>query len=134
VPTVTPTIVNSGGQTIVTLSFSGANTEPGTFSLTDGIYKLTLNSAFIVNGSGQAFDGDADGNPGGNFLFPFHRLFGDSNGDATVNASDFADFGSGFGFSISNPSFNSAFDYNEDGAVNALDFGEFGNRFGKTLL
>ncbi len=132
-PTVTPTVLSAPGQpTLIRLDYSGAGLDLGGPSLSDGDYRLTLNSALILNGGGQAFDGDADGNPGGDFLFPFHRLFGDINGDRTVDGSnDFAAFGSVFGSTGPNLV---AFDYNADGTVDgSTDFAQFGARFGLTL-
>ncbi len=64
-------------------------------SLADGQYDLTIISAKVQSG-GVALDGDGDGSAGGDFRSRatdnFFRLFGDSNGDAVVDAIDAAAF------------------------------------------
>jgi hypothetical protein len=57
-----------------------------------------------------------------------YRLFGDSNGDGNVNATDFANFRTVFGLG------SSIFDFNKDGQTNAADFAQFRARFGLTLV
>jgi len=52
------------------------------------------------------------------------RLFGDANGDANVNSTDFALFRSTFGLGAS------IFDFNYDSSTNSDDFSEFRKRFG----
>jgi hypothetical protein len=88
-----------------------------------------------VNGpDGQALDGDGDGTPGDNFITPdagpgrLHRLFGDNDGDADVDATDFGAFRAAFGGSS-----NLAFDSDNDGDVDATDFGQFRARFGSSV-
>jgi hypothetical protein len=55
------------------------------------------------------------------------RLFGDSDGNGTVNSTDFATFRTFFGIG---PSFS---DFNNDGQTNSDDFAEFRKRFGLTI-
>ena len=131
-PTVNATSEVVNGKTIATLTFSGDGLDTGN-SLQDGNWRLTLNGAFIITSTGQQYDGDADGNPGGNYVFNFHRLFGDANGDRTVDGSDFSLFGNSFGLTNGQAGFNPAFDGNVDGTVDGTDFAQFGNRFGITL-
>ena len=131
-PTVNATSEVVSGRTVATLTFSGAGLDTGN-SLQDGNWRLTLNGAFIITSTGQQYDGDADGNPGGNYVFNFHRLFGDANGDRTVDGSDFSLFGNSFGLTNGQAGFNPAFDGNVDGTVDGTDFAQFGNRFGITL-
>ena len=65
--TVTPTVDNSSGRSVVTLTFSGAFVNSAG-SLEDGNYQLTV-FGDQVTGSGGAFDGDNDGVAGGDFVF-----------------------------------------------------------------
>jgi uncharacterized delta-60 repeat protein len=118
--------VENGGTVVVLTNFTGSETEFG--SLRDGRYTLTALAAQISAG-GQALDGDADGAPGGNFVFGdaqgLFRFYGDINGDRHV---DIADFGL-FSQSIFNPgSYNAAFDFNNDGVIDIADFGQFSLR------
>jgi hypothetical protein len=73
---------------------------------------------------------DAAGSDG---TFDFHRLFGDSDGNGTVDSNDFADFGSIFGATTGAPSFLPAFDYDNNGTVDSIDLAQFGGRFGITI-
>jgi len=59
------------------------------------------------------------------------RMYGNTNNDTTVDATDFGQFGNSFGGTFV-PGVN-PFDWNTDGTVDATDFGQFGNRFGRTL-
>jgi glycosidase len=113
-------------QTIVRLTFSGAGTFGG--SLVDGRFTLAVNSAVITDGFGQALDGDGDGLAGGAYAAEFHRLFGDIDGDADVDAADFAAFRGAFGGVT-----NLAFDFDGDGDVDAADFAAFRQRFGSSV-
>jgi len=104
----------------VTLTFSGANTDFG--SLADGNYTLTV-IASGVSGIGN-LDGNGDGVGGDDYVFTFHRLFGDGNGDKRVDSADFALFRQAFGIP------GIFFDFNNDGQTNSTDFVEFRKRFG----
>ena len=58
------------------------------------------------------------------------RLFGDSNGDGTVNLDDYFAFSSAYGTSVGDPGFVPAFDGNCDSTINLDDFFAFSSRFG----
>jgi len=117
--------------THVTLTFNGALSEFG--SLEDGLYTLTVFSSKVSNANGN-LDGNGDGASGDDFVLvgntatnKLFRLFGDADGNATVNSEDFAVFRSFFGIG---PSF---FDFQNDSQTNSDDFAEFRKRFGVTL-
>jgi hypothetical protein len=103
--------ITSASPTSVRLTF------PGGASLADGKYSLTIHSGSIGNG---LFGGD--------YTLTFHRLFGDSDGDADVDAIDFVAFRFAYG------SNSWVFDSNGDGLVNAIDFIQFRTRFGISLV
>ena len=109
--TVIPAIDNSTGRTIVTLSFSGEFVSGGG-SLADGNYQITVRSDLISTLSGDALDGDGDGEAGGNFVFGdeerdgFFRLFGDNNGDRIVSTLDLLNFHKTYLDTIADSSFN----------------------------
>jgi ELWxxDGT repeat protein len=116
-----------GGVTVVTLnSFIGSATEFG--SLADGRYTLTaLASQISANGQQMANNyifGDAQG------LF---RMFGDVNGDRTVNGLDLGFFRNAFGSQSGEVNYLSYFDFNGDGVINGFDLGQFRTRFGTML-
>lgn len=75
-------------STTVTLTFGGSMTQFG--SLIDGNYQLTIAANKIATFGG--LDGDADGVAGDNFTAQLQRLFGDANGDHSVNNDDFNTF------------------------------------------
>lgn len=115
----------------VTLTFnSGTSVDFG--SLADGLYTLKVVAAKVNSGN---FDGNNDGTTGDDYQLigdpatnKLFRLFGDADGNATVNSDDFAAFRSFFG--VTGP----AFDFDGNGVVNSDDFAEFRKRFGITLM
>jgi hypothetical protein len=104
--------------------------------LADGRYTLTAIAGQISSG-GQAIDGNGDGTPGDNYTFGdpqgLFRMFGDVNGDRTVNGLDLGFFRNAFGTSAGDTNFLSYFDYNGDGVINGFDLGQFRTRFGTVL-
>jgi hypothetical protein len=121
----------TGGETVVTLTFSGSQTSYG--SLNDGEYQLTIDGTKVQDSvSGTNLDGANDGSPGSNYVFGaaaadnFFRLFGDSNGDRTVSALDLARFKQSY---LTPANYLWYFDYNGDGQVTALDLAMFKLRY-----
>lgn len=124
-------IDNTGPGTVATLSFTGGPLNNG--SLQDGRYTLTVLASQVNAGN---FDGDGNGTPGDNFTLTgnpatnkLFRLFGDSDGNGTVDSTDFAALGTFFGQSVT----NNPFDYDINNTINADDLGFFGNRFGTSI-
>jgi hypothetical protein len=112
-------------QTIAKLTFSGAFTEGSATNptLVDGNYTLTVLSSQITGGLN-----------GGDNVTSFFRLYGDINGDRTVNGLDLALFRSAFGTSLGNANYVDYLDFNGDGAINGLDLAAFRTRFGTSLV
>jgi len=135
--TATTRVVN--GVTEVTLSgFSGAEASAGG-SLNDGRYTLAALAASITANVVQ-LDGNGDGVGGDDFVFAdggtaggLFRLFGDVNGDRTVNITDLTAFRNAFGATTSDPNYQSFLDFNGDGVINLADLTQFRNRFGIIL-
>jgi ELWxxDGT repeat protein len=124
---VTATASIVGGVTVVTLDgFTGSATEFG--SLADGRYTLTaLASQISANGQHMTSDyifGDEQG---------LYRMFGDMNGDRTVNGLDFGSFKDAFGTQTGDAHYLSFLDFDGDGVINGFDFGQFRSRFGTIL-
>ncbi len=121
---------------VVTLTFTNGGTIPleASGSVPDGRYQITLVAANI-QGSGGVLDGNGNGVAGDDAIISFHRLFGDFNGDATVDGStDFSQFGTAFGSSSPSSLYRDFFDFNSDGVIDgAIDFVHFGARFGSTI-
>src|SRR5207244_1994171 len=116
----------------VTLSFAPGGvvaTDPAG-SLADGVYQLTIVASSVQDAAGNLLDGNGDGTGGDNYQTPMSgtgrifRLYGDSNGDGTVAASDFIQFRLAFGGT------SSIFDFDGNLSTDALDFGQFRLRFG----
>ncbi len=111
---VTP---GSGNSNAITLKFQNVSSGGVEFaSLADGRWQLAI--------------------PSLNYTSPLNdpnlrRLFGDINGDGTIDGpNDFSAFGAAFGItSVASP-----FDFNNDGTIDGSnDFSAFGARFGLTL-
>jgi hypothetical protein len=117
-------------NTMVTLTFTGGAVDNK--SLADGRYTLTI----LANQfSGDGFDGNGDGVPGDNYQLVgapgtapnLFRLFGDVDGNGSVDANDFIIFRQYFG------GYLFAFDFDGDGSVSANDFAQFRLRFGGSI-
>jgi len=114
----------TGPGTVVVLSFTGGPVDGN--SLADGRYTLTA-LAGQISAPGGSLDGNADGTGGDDFAFALHRLFGDADGDADVDATDLGAFRLSFGAAAV------AFDFDGDGDVDAADFSAFRQRFGTSV-
>lgn len=108
-----------GMVTSVMLTFDNANgtaasatVESG--SLADGRWQLAIPS--------QSFTSTLN-DPG------LRRFFGDLDNSGSVDATDFAAFGGGFGATGS----NSQVDFDNNGLIDATDLAAFGGRFGFTI-
>jgi hypothetical protein len=95
-------------------------------SLTDGVYSYTIDH-LKVHGATGTMSADYAG-------AMFHRLFGDVNGNKTVNNADFTVFRGTFLRSSPDPLYLPAFDFENNGTVNNADFTQFRNRFLKSVV
>jgi hypothetical protein len=140
------TSTDSQGRTVVTLTFSGSETDPlngANPSLADGRYSLGITAASVFGPTGATLDGDADGAAGGNYISPpdnadgtglhLFRLYGDIDGSATVNAYDFGQFRLAYGTNSADAAYAAAFDADGSGAINAFDYGQFRLRYGSSV-
>ena len=130
---------NTTGRSVVTLGFSGGQTQSG--SLADGNYQLTIDADNIHDSdTGTSLDGDGHGSFGGNRVFgalaadKFFRLYGDSDGDRDVDASDYGWFRTTMNKTSASSGFLWYFDCDGDNDVDASDFGQFRTRMSKRLL
>jgi hypothetical protein len=108
-----------GGVTwVVTFSGSGVVNN----SIADGVYDLTLNHAAVTDAQGQALAADR--------VDTFSRLYGDSNGDGTVNNADTFQLRKTFGLSAGATGYLAYLDYTGSGTVTNADVFQFRRRFG----
>ena len=113
------------GKTVATITF-----DPGTSvihrntinTLADGNYRLDVIASLItLAGGGQPMAQNY--RFGANAADDFFRLFGDENGDGTVNIFDFSNgFLPAFGSSDGASNYRDEWDANGDGIVNIFDF------------
>jgi hypothetical protein len=107
-----------GGLTWV-VTFSGAGVVNN--SIADGVYDLTLNAAAVTDAGGQVLSaGRTD---------TFFRLYGDTNGDGTVNNTDTFQAKNTFLKSAGDAGYLAYLDYNGDGTVNNTDTFQLKKRF-----
>jgi hypothetical protein len=111
-----------GGLTWV-VTFSGPSVIGG--SIADGVYDLILNHAAVTDSAGNTLAADR--------VDTFFRLYGDTNGDGTVNNADTFKLRATFGLSAGAAGYLAYLDYNGDGTVNNADVFQFRNRFGTTF-
>ena len=104
-------------------TFTGSQFLNG--SLADGSYMLTVHAAGVTDSFGQTMAADQ--------RYSFFRLFGDFDGNGTVNNADFFQFKKTFGKKSADPGFLSLFDYDGNGTVNNSDFFQFKKRFGTKI-
>jgi Dockerin type I domain len=136
----------ANGHTRLTLTFSGALTRPNVLgavpnALVDGNYQLLI-SASKIRTAGRAveFDGDRNGQAGGNFILgtqaidKFFAYYGDINGDRTLNLIDYTAFRNAYGKTSASSDYRIELDYNLDGIINLPDYTQFRNRYGKIQL
>jgi subtilisin family serine protease len=119
------------GTTRVVLTFGGPSLEAG--SLSDGRYSLSINGAQVLDDFGNAVDAAGNGVAGSTRGVAFFRFFGDSNGDAIVDAIDFLAFRTAY---VSNNATgaNSIYDFDGDGKFTTADLTAFNVRFNKRRL
>jgi hypothetical protein len=138
------------GRTVVTLTFTGADTDPvsgqngGALSLADGRYQLTVLAGSIVGGNGLALDGDANGSSGGDYVSAadsyqgsgphLYRLYGDATGDGVNDPSDLNFFRNTFNVNNTQAAFIAYLDANNDGVVDPTDLNEYRTRFNRNVF
>ena len=119
------------GDTIVTLTF-GSLTRNASGFLVDGNYELTVDGSKVRRaGTGLTL--------GGEFVYgdsadeAFYSLYGDNNGDRSVNVFDLLALRQTYSASTGDSNFNPALDFGADGTVNIFDLLQFRNNFGESL-
>ena len=135
----TGTLVNTsftsqveGGNTRVTLSFDSLTRNDGG-SLIDGNYQLTINASQVAASSNGAqmksdylFGDSADES--------FYSLYGDTDGNRTINVFDLLSFRQAYRSSTGDTNYVSTLDYGGDGSINVFDLLQFRQRYRETLL
>ncbi|HZL34542.1 MAG TPA: dockerin type I domain-containing protein [Tepidisphaeraceae bacterium] len=116
----TPTS-DDGGMTWVIPILPNTAYSDATGSLKDGIYGLTVHGGQVSDSANQHLAGDQ--------TFEFHRLFGDINGDKTVNLIDYRAFKNSFLSSTGDSNWNPNFDVNGDGTINLTDYRSFKSNY-----
>jgi hypothetical protein len=107
-----------GGTTWV-VTFSGAGVVNS--SIADGVYDLTLNHADVTDSVGNTLAADK--------VDTFFRLYGDVNGDGTVNNTDTFKMKSTFLKNAGDAGYLAYLDYNGDGTINNSDTFQLKKRF-----
>lgn len=108
---------SASGFTVATLTFTDPMYVNG--SLPDGSYTLTVVSSQITGGLVT-----------GDHTIPFHRQFGDINGDTFTDNVDLIQFRLANGSDSTSANYNPAFDINGDGFIDNFDLVAFRSRIG----
>ena len=140
------TATNASGQTVVTLTFSGSETDPLSVqgsanavpgpSLVDGRFQLTVLAANVNGPDGLALAGNGT-TAGTDFVSPtdtlgggagelaLYRLFGDATGNGIVDQLDLAQFRSANNSSLGNSGYVAYLDADNSGVIDQIDLGQF---------
>jgi hypothetical protein len=124
-------------NSIVDLTFSGQFVQFD--SLVDGNYQLDIVAGKVLSNTGHGIDRDSDGDDTDTITFgdvetdKFFRLYGDNNGDRTVNVSDLLGFRSTYLKSVGDVGYLADFDSNDDGVINVFDLLNFRSNYLVTL-
>ena len=114
----------SAASSTYVLRFAGSVLEGS--SLPDGVYDLVVHASAVRNAANEPLGGS-------DRKYTFHRLFGDHDGNRSVDNWDYFQFSRGYRTSTGNAAFNGAFDANSDGVIDSLDYGQFTARYGVSL-
>jgi hypothetical protein len=123
--TVVPFRLSTADNTTYVLTFTGAQFTGG--SLANGRYVLTVSHALVSGPNGAVMVADQ--------THQFFRLFGDYNGDGTVNNADYAIFKKAFNAVLGSVPYSSYwyFDYDNNGTIDYNDYNRFLTDFGTSL-
>ncbi len=113
------------GKTVVLVQFSDPSVVGN--SLADGRYVLALNGSKVHDSTGAAYAG------GTTVTDNFFRLFGDSNGDAKVDATDLKAFQAALRSMDGTAPYRWYFDYDQNCTVDAADYNQFLARYGHSI-
>jgi hypothetical protein len=120
---VTKTVTQVNGETQVVLQFTGTGTYGR--SLVDGNWTLKVVGRRVHRADYRPAVMAVDS------LTSFFRLYGDANGDRTVDATDQAAFNAAFG--QTDITSLATFDVNRDGKIAAFDQTVFNRHLGRTI-
>lgn len=101
-----------------TIAFTGSGVLAG--SLPDGRYTLTVRSDRIADPYGQSLVSGA--------TWHFHRLFGDTDGDADVDTVDTLQFRRSLGTRVGSSAYVDYLDFDQDGDIDGIDSLRFQER------
>ena len=105
---------------------------PSNVALIDGNFFLKIDGSQMTDSMGQEVDAGGTGNFGSAASDEFFRLFGDYDGNRTVDYYDQSYFAQGYNKPANYSEF-AYFDYDGDGLINSSDFTQFSARRGTTL-
>lgn len=103
-------------------------------SLENGYFRVTLDSERITSPAGGQLQGNGAGIDGTDYAFDFHRLLGDADGDAMVNANDMGLVNSVLGTTPASKNWNANADLDRDGRVTVRDRVLVGRGNGTAIL
>ena len=113
---------SDGGLTYI-VTFRGNGVVAG--SVADGVYDLTIHAA-LVHAGPQTLAAD--------HILTFHRLFGDIDGNGTVNSADYFQFKKAFGSATGSALYDPNLDFDGNGIINSSDYFRFKANFGRRFV
>jgi hypothetical protein len=145
---------NGTGQTVVTLTFAGTETDAFSVqgnanpvagpSLADGRYTLTIDGTKVTGANGTMLDGAGNGTAGSTYTSPtdtfggnglkLYRLYGDATGDGVDDSTDLGQVRSTFNANNTQANYLQYLDANNDGVFDSTDLGQFRVRFNANVF
>jgi glucose/arabinose dehydrogenase len=126
-PAIITLLNTSGGSAAATtwnVTFGGAGTAGG--SVADGRYELLIDPTKVVSSAGVAL-------PAAPPAYAFHRLFGDMDGNATVNNVEIVEVRRNANTTSASPSFLWLFDHDWNGTIANTDILEVRRNANRTV-
>ena len=123
--TAVPFQLSTSDNTTYVLTFAGSQFIGG--SLANGRYVLTVDHALVGGQSGGLMTADQS--------YSFFRLFGDYNGDGTVNNADYVIFRKALNAVMGSATYAKYWylDYYDSGTINNADLSAFMADFGESI-
>jgi hypothetical protein len=122
----------------LTVSFTNADPFGNKVGLNDGNFFLNTTASLVTDSTGHQLDGAHTGSSGTNGHDEFWRLYGDANGDRSVDGEDTSFFRNSYNYAQTHSDVDAQallwfMDYDLNGIMDSNDVNQFNSRFNRHL-